>query len=86
MTRHLSEAYQSSCWSDLVKTSGVNFYEDVSEKEVDAFYNEMKDPNDNTPISYGLNSKVVKEDGVIKEQVYKIGGMYSQLYNALSTG
>ena len=62
---------------DLVKTSGVNFYEDVSEKEVDAFYNEMKDPNDNTPISYGLNSKVVKEDGVIKEQVYKIGGMYS---------
>lgn len=62
---------------DLVKTSGVNFYEDVSEKEVDAFYNEMKDPNDNTPVSYGLNSKVVKEDGVIKEQVYKIGGMYS---------
>ena len=62
---------------DLVKTSGVNFYEDVSEKEVDGFYNEMKDPNDNTPISYGLNSKVVKEDGVIKEQVYKIGGMYS---------
>ncbi len=62
---------------DLVKTSGVNFYEDVSEKEVDAFYNKMKDPNDNTPVSYGLNSKVVKEDGVIKEQVYKIGGMYS---------
>ena len=62
---------------DLVKTSGVNFYEDVSEKEVDAFYNEMKDPNDNTPVSYGLNSKVVKEDGVVKEQVYKIGGMYS---------
>ena len=62
---------------DLVKTSGVNFYENVSEKEVDAFYNKMKDPNDNTPISYGLNSKVVKEDGVVKEEVYKIGGMYS---------
>ena len=62
---------------DLVKTSGVNFYENVTEKEVDAFYDKMKDPNDNTPISYGLNSKVVKENGVVKEQVYKIGGMYS---------
>ena len=62
---------------DLVQTSAVNFYEGVSEKEVDAFYNKMKDPNDNTPISYGLNSKVVKENGVVTEQVYKVGGMYS---------
>ena len=62
---------------DLVKTSAVNFYEGVSQKEVEAFYNKMKDPNDNTPISYGLNSKVVKENGVVTEQVYKIGGMYS---------
>ncbi|MGV8962258.1 MAG: dipeptidyl-peptidase 3 family protein [Candidatus Saccharimonadaceae bacterium] len=62
---------------DLVKTSGVNFYEGVTEAEVDAFYNKMKDPNDNTPISYGLNSKLVKENGVVKEHVYKVGGMYS---------
>lgn len=62
---------------DLVKTSAVNFYEGVSQDEVEAFYNKMKDPNDNTPISYGLNSKVVKEDGVVKEQVYKVGGMYT---------
>ena len=62
---------------DLVQTSAVNFYEGVTEKEVDAFYNKMKDPNDNTPISYGLNSKLVKENGVVTEQVYKIGGMYS---------
>lgn len=62
---------------DLVQTSAVNFYEGVTEKEVDAFYNKMKDPNDNTPVSYGLNSKVVKENGVVAEQVYKIGGMYS---------
>ena len=62
---------------DLVKTSAVNFYEDVTQEEVEAFYNKMKDPNDDTPISYGLNSKVVKENGVVKEQVYKIGGMYS---------
>ncbi len=62
---------------DLVETSAVNFYEGVSQKEVEAFYNKMKDPNDNSPISYGLNSKVVKENGVVAEQVYKVGGMYS---------
>ena len=62
---------------DLVETSAVNFYEGVSEKEVESFYNKMKDPNDNTPISYGLNSKVVKENGIVTEQVYKVGGMYS---------
>lgn len=62
---------------DLVKTSAVNFYEDVTQAEVEAFYNKMKNPNDNRPISYGLNSKVVKENGAITEQVYKIGGMYS---------
>ena len=62
---------------DLVKTSAVNFYEGVSQDEVEAFYNKMKDPNDNTPISYGLNSKVVKENGVVTEHVYKVGGMYS---------
>lgn len=62
---------------DLVNTSAVNFYEGVSQKEVESFYDKMKDPNDNTPIAYGLNSKVVKENGVVKEQVYKVGGMYS---------
>lgn len=62
---------------DLVKTSAVNFYEDVTQEEVESFYNKMKDPNDDTPISYGLNSKVIKENGEIIEQVYKIDGMYS---------
>lgn len=63
---------------DLVKTSAVNFYEGVTEKEVDDYYNKMKDPNDHTPISYGLNSKVVKENGKVTEKFYKIGGMYSE--------
>ncbi|HKL72219.1 MAG TPA: hypothetical protein VJ855_06140, partial [Marinilabiliaceae bacterium] len=62
---------------DLVKTSAVNFYEGVTQEEVESFYNKIKDPKDNTPISYGLNSKVVKENGAITERVYKIGGMYS---------
>ncbi len=62
---------------DLVKTSAVNFYEGVTQEEVESFYNKMKDPKDNTPISYGLNSKVIKENGALTERIYKIGGMYS---------
>ena len=63
--------------ADIVATSAVNFYEGVTQKEVEDFYNAMKKPDDNTPISYGLNSKVIKTDGVVKEQVWKQGGMYS---------
>lgn len=64
--------------SDLVATSAVNFYENVTQKEVEDFYNGMKDLSDDTPISYGLNSKVVKKDAVISEQVWKLGGMYDK--------
>lgn len=63
--------------ADLIKTSANNYYEGVSEKEVDDFYNKMRDPNDTTPISYGLNSKLMKENGKIVEKVWKVGGMYS---------
>lgn len=63
---------------DIVATSAVNFYEGVTQKEVEDFYNAMKDPNDNTPVSYGLNSKVVKQDGIVTEQVWKLGGMYDK--------
>ena len=62
----------------MIASSAVNFYEGVTQKEVEDFYNAMKDPNDQTPISYGLNSKVVKKDGVITEQVWKLGGMYDK--------
>ncbi|HRY98924.1 MAG TPA: dihydrofolate reductase [Bacteroidales bacterium] len=62
---------------DLVLGSACNFYEGVTQAEVEAFYAAMKDPKDPTPISYGLNSKVVKgEDGKLRELVYKQGGMY----------
>jgi hypothetical protein len=63
---------------DLVKTSAVNFYEGVTQKQVEDFYNAMKDPNDSTPVSYGLNSKVVMKDGKVTEEVYKIGGLYGK--------
>ncbi|MGM9748342.1 MAG: dihydrofolate reductase [Candidatus Cryptobacteroides sp.] len=62
---------------DIVKLSAVNFYENVTRAEVDEFYAKMADPTDQRPISYGLNSKVVKgEDGVVREEVYKVGGLY----------
>ncbi len=63
---------------DIVATSAVNFYEGVTQKEVEDFYNAMKDPNDSTPVSYGLNSKVMKQDGAVTEQVWKLGGMYDK--------
>jgi dipeptidyl-peptidase-3 len=64
--------------ADIVATSAVNFYEGVTQKEVEDFYNAMKNPGDNTPVSYGLNSKIVKENGVVTEQVWKVGGMYGK--------
>ena len=62
---------------DIVAESAVNFYEGVTRKEVEALYASMIDPSDKTPVSYGLNSRVVKgEDGVVREEVYKVGGLY----------
>ncbi len=61
---------------DMVTESANNYYEGVTQKEVEQFYAAMMDPKDNTPISYGLNSKVVKENGKVTEKVWKSGGMY----------
>lgn len=62
---------------DIVAESAVNFYEGVTKAEVEKFYAGMADPSDRTPVSYGLNSKVVKgADGIIREEVYKVGGLY----------
>ena len=63
---------------DIVAQSAVNFYEGVTRDEVEKFYNDMTDHNDPHPVSYGLNSKVVKDaEGNVREEVYKIGGLYS---------
>ncbi len=63
---------------DLIVTSSNNFYEGVTQAEVEDFYHKMVDADDPTPISYGLNSKLVKdENGEIRERVWKVGGMYS---------
>lgn len=62
---------------DVVLTSACNYYEGVTQKEAEKFYNTLKDSADTTPVSYGLNSRLVKENGEIKEKVWKIGGLYT---------
>lgn len=63
----------------LLKGSATNFYgPNVTAAEVDAFYKKMKSPNPQKPLSYGLNSKLVKEDGKLVEKVWKSGGMYGE--------
>ena len=65
---------------DVVKSSANNYYEGVSQEEVEAFYAKMvaADANNPEPISYGLNSKLMRdEQGNIVEKVWKVGGMYS---------
>ncbi|MHC1707552.1 MAG: dihydrofolate reductase [Bacteroidales bacterium] len=64
--------------NDLLLSSAVNFYEGVTEKEVETFYAGMKKADDPEPVSLGLNSKVVKENGKVVEKTWKLGGMYSQ--------
>ncbi|WP_241499045.1 dipeptidyl peptidase 3 [Rufibacter ruber] len=61
---------------DLIATSANNYYEGVTQKEVEDFYAKKSNKKDLTPVSHGLNSKVVKENGQLVEKVWKVGGMY----------
>lgn len=63
---------------DLVLTSACNYYDGVTQQEAEDFYNALKNPQDETPVFYGLNSRLVKEDGKIQEKVWKVGGLYGQ--------
>ncbi len=62
---------------DLIATSANNYYEGVTQKEVENYYARLKNPKDLTPVMYGLNSKMVKEKGKLVEKTYKVGGLYS---------
>ena len=61
---------------DLVQTSACNFYEGVTQEEVERFYGKMKNPDDLTPPSYGLNSKLLKRNGEMVELTWHEDGMY----------
>ena len=62
--------------TDLVLTSAANYYEGVTQQEAEDFYKQLKDPTDETPVMYGLNSRLVKRDGKIFERIWKSGGLY----------
>jgi dipeptidyl-peptidase III len=61
---------------DLIKASATNFYEGVTQKEVERFYKAKGSKKDTQPVSWGLNSKLVKEKGKLVERVWRVGGMY----------
>ena len=65
--------------TDLISTSATNYYDEtLTQKEVEDYYRRISDQEDPQPISYGLNSKLVKTNGIISEKVWKVGGMYGQ--------
>ena len=61
---------------DLVLTSASNYYDGVTQAEAENFYGQMKNPNDTMPVMFGMNSRLVKENGKIVEKVWKSGGLY----------
>ena len=61
---------------DIVALSSVNFYEGVTREEVEQYYKGIAVPGDSTPIAYGLNTKVVKENGAVVEKPWMSGGIY----------
>ena len=63
---------------DLILTSASNYYDGVTQKEAETFYDAMKDSKDETPISYGLNSRLIKKDGKVQEYTWKVGGLYTK--------
>ena len=63
---------------DIVDLSSVNFYDGVTRKEVEDYYSALSDPDDPAPVSWGLNTKVVKEDGRVVEKPWKSGGIYGE--------
>ncbi len=63
---------------DLLLTSACNYYDGVTQAEAEDFYMKMKDPTDETPVMFGMNSRLVKENGKLQEKVWKVGGLYTE--------
>ena len=62
---------------DLIATSANNYYQNVNQEEAEVFYKNLKDPNDKTPVSHGMNTLLTKEGGKVVEKVWKVDGLYS---------
>lgn len=70
---------------DLIVTSANNLYDGVTQKMVEDYYMSIKDTTDLTPPSYGLNTRLVNENGKVVEQIYKVGGLYSPAIERIVT-
>ena len=57
-------------------TSAANYYDGVTQQEAEEFYNALKNPADDQPVMFGMNSRLVKENGQVQEKVWKSGGLY----------
>ena len=64
--------------TDLLEDSAVNFYEGITQHEVEDYYAAFKNPDDVKPVSHGLNSRLLKHNGKMIEEVYRVGGLYSE--------
>lgn len=74
----MSKRVNQADGEDLILTSAANYYEGVTQQEAEDFYAAMKTPGETEPVMYGMNSRLVKKDGVVQEEVWKIGGMYGE--------
>ncbi|MFA5324617.1 MAG: dihydrofolate reductase [Bacteroidales bacterium] len=68
---------------DFLLASAVNFYDGVTKEEAVKFYDAKENPKDPCPVSYGLNSRLVKNGNIISEEVYKVGGLYGPALNVI---
>lgn len=84
-TKAYPQRRSTSKEGDIVSLSAVNFYENVNRKEVENYYASIMKPNDAEPVSYGLNSKLVKDaSGKIREEFWKVGGIYGPALKRIS--
>ncbi len=72
----MAKRVNQAAGQDLILTSANNLYDGVTQAEVENYYASLKDTTDLTPVSWGLNARVVKENGKVTEQVYKADGLY----------
>lgn len=75
---YMAKRVNQAAGEDLITTSANNLYEGVTQQEVEDYYAAIKDTTTTTPVSYGLNTRVVKQNGKVVEQTYKVGGLYDK--------
>lgn len=77
--KRMSKRVNQSDGEDLIETSACNYYEEgITQHEAETFYQSIKTSDVSQPIMYGMNSRLVKEKGILKEKIWKSGGLYGE--------